>query len=335
MFPQAADSTDMPDRRDGLIYVMPSDLSLAVDVALATGRPLLLRGEPGSGKSSLAPWVARERGWRYYEHVVTSQTRARDLLWTFDAVRRLADAQADRRPGRSRAPRNSEDRYVQPGPLWWAFAPRSAARFVRRSADRTPTGPGLRRSAGPHRTLGAGEGRSPDHAVVLIDEIDKADPDVPNGLLVPLASNGFVVAETGAEVWVEPALASSDAPFSRHLIVITTNEERELPQAFLRRCVIAQLQPPQDVEELVRIAHRHLTARLSEVNATDLALAAALAEELQAVRQAASRDGVRRPSTAEYLDALWACRSLGITVDDERWQALRGLTLVKPQRLKD
>ncbi|MFJ6484994.1 MULTISPECIES: MoxR family ATPase [unclassified Streptomyces] len=334
MFPQAADSTDMPDRRDGLIYVMPSDLSLAVKVALATGRPLLLRGEPGSGKSSLAPWVARERGWRYYEHVVTSQTRARDLLWTFDAVRRLADAQADRRPGRGRAPQHSEDMYVQPGPLWWAFAPRSAARFVSRS-DRSRTGPGHPRPGGPRRTLGADEGRSPDHAVVLIDEIDKADPDVPNGLLVPLASNGFVVAETGTEVWVEPARESSDAPFSRHLIVITTNEERELPQAFLRRCVIARLQPPEDVEELVRIAHRHLTARLPEVTAADLALAAALAEELQEVRQAASRDGVRRPSTAEYLDALWACQSLGITVGDERWQALRGLTLVKPQQLKE
>ncbi|MEU7400297.1 MULTISPECIES: MoxR family ATPase [unclassified Streptomyces] len=331
MFPQTPASTDMPDRRDGLIYVMPSDLSLAVEVALATGRPLLLRGEPGSGKSSLAPWVARKRGWRYYEQVVTSQTRARDLLWSFDAVRRLGDAQAERRSGSSRASRHGEGRYVQPGPLWWAFAPQSAARFV----SRHRTGSGHRPSWSGRTEFRSEEGRSQDHAVVLIDEIDKADPDVPNGLLVPLASNGFVVAETGTEVSVEPPAQPTDSPFSRHLIVITTNEERELPQAFLRRCVIARLQPPEDAKELVRIAHQHLTARLPAVSPADLELAAALAEELREIRRAAARDGVRRPSTAEYLDALWACRSLGITVDDPRWQALRGLTLVKPQQLRD
>ncbi|MFF2535893.1 AAA family ATPase [Streptomyces cyaneofuscatus] len=335
MFPQVLESTDMPDRRDGLIYVMPSDLSLAVEVALATGRPLLLRGEPGSGKSSLAPWVARERGWRYYEHVVTSQTRARDLLWSFDAVRRLADAQAERHTSHGRASRHFEGRYVQPGPLWWAFAPRSAEGFVSRSSGRHGTGPQHRPSGGGRKEFRVEKGRSTDHAVVLIDEIDKADPDVPNGLLVPLSSNGFVVAETGTEVSVEPPEQPTDTPFSRHLIVITTNEERELPQAFLRRCVIARLQPPEDVKELVRIAHQHLTARLPEVSPTDLELAAALAEELREVRRVAARDGVRRPSTAEYLDALWACRSLGVTVGDPRWQALRGLTLVKPQQLRD
>ena len=72
---------------------MSGDIEFAVRVAEATGRPLLLRGEPGSGKSSLAAYIARQRDWRYYEHVVTSRTQARDLLWTFDSVRRLADAE--------------------------------------------------------------------------------------------------------------------------------------------------------------------------------------------------------------------------------------------------
>src|ERR1700687_2144457 len=83
-----------PDRRDGAVYVLDDQLRLAVDVALATGRPLLLRGEPGSGKSSLAAFLARNLGWRYYEHVVSSRTTAQDLLWSFDSMRRLADASA-------------------------------------------------------------------------------------------------------------------------------------------------------------------------------------------------------------------------------------------------
>src|SRR5437879_3622590 len=75
---------DAPDRRDGRVYVTDAPIKLALKVALATGRPLLLRGDPGSGKSSLAAYVARNLGWRYYEHVVTARTDATDLLWTFD-----------------------------------------------------------------------------------------------------------------------------------------------------------------------------------------------------------------------------------------------------------
>src|SRR3954467_15422826 len=72
----------IPDSRDGRAYVIDPEVAFAVDVALATGRPLLLRGEPGSGKSSLVAFVAWQRDWRYYEHVVTSRTTARDLLWS-------------------------------------------------------------------------------------------------------------------------------------------------------------------------------------------------------------------------------------------------------------
>lgn len=327
---------DMPDRRDGRVYVMPKDLELAVKVAKATGRPLLLRGNPGSGKSSLGPYVAREDEWSYYEYVVTSQTRATDLLWTFDGVRRLADAQIARHRRSSARHMVDEDAYIEPGPLWWAYAPRSANEVARKAYEARaarsgePTGPGSEPWVERWN-----QGRKQDHAVVLIDEIDKADPDVPNGLLVPLASHDFTVAETGRRVVVEPAAERpSDAgPFSRHLVIITTNEERELPQAFLRRCVIATAPEPKTTDELVAIAREHLKARLKRVDESDVQLARALAGELLLVRAQASKDGIRAPSTAEYLDALWACRALEITVGDDRWSELKGLTLLKPQHM--
>ena len=316
-----------PDRRDGSVYCTNRDLDLAVDVALATGRPLLVTGEPGSGKSTLAPYVARQRKWRYYEYVVTSRTQATDLLWTFDSVRRLADAQASRES----APLD-DFRYIEPGVLWWAFAPGSAGR---RGA---PAGPaGAARSASPTRRFrpavepmrAVNEQRSRDHAVVLIDEIDKADPDMPNSLLVPLGSSEFLVTETGTVVGKEAQNPAGVAgATSRHLIVVTTNEERQLPGAFVRRCVVLDLPAP-TVDWLRQVAAEHLRAAGETLTGEIESLATSLAEELIKAREAAGSEAARRPSTAEYLDALRACLSLGITIGDARWELIRQLTLVK------
>src|SRR3954447_10366784 len=99
-----------PDRRSGDVYLMSDELSLALNVAFVTGRPLLLRGSPGSGKSSFAPFIARNLGWSYEEHGVTSTTTAQDLFWHFDDLARLADAQV-LRPGEELGYRE----YLRPG----------------------------------------------------------------------------------------------------------------------------------------------------------------------------------------------------------------------------
>jgi MoxR-like ATPase len=312
------DQVGAPDHRDGRAYSMTPELDLAVQVALATNRPLLLRGEPGSGKSSLAAFIARRRHWRYYEHVVTSRTEATDLLWTFDAVRKLADAQV------SRAADLDDHAYVRPGVLWWALAPKSARSRGRDNA----AAPGAPLATDPALPIHGERSPLPDHAGILIDEIDKSEPDVPNNLLVPLGSHQFMVDHIDTMIAKEPPVTSQSTALSRHLVVITTNEERDLPQAFLRRCVVAWLPRP-DSDRLVTIARMHLDVYEGGCTAADLRLAAAVAKELERTWQDADRRGIRGPSTAEYLDAVRTCRSLGVGVDDPEWAGIRDLVLVK------
>lgn len=297
------------DRRDGSVYVYTDEIILAVNVALATRRPLLIGGPSGTGKSTLAQNVARTQGWRYYEEVVTSRTQARDLLWSFDTLRRLNDAQTLKREDLRPA-----SEYVRPGVLWWAFDPQSA----RSRSDQPEVGsgtlledPGLRFLAGPAAST------PPVGAVVLVDEIDKADPDVPNNLLVPLGSMEFEVMEAGAR----PFRVRSRAQLHQGpLVIITTNNERELPAAFLRRCIILKLEPPTR-ERLIQIA----VAQLGEAHR---GLAGAVADRL--LRNAAEVAS-EPPSTAEYLDALRTCRDLHVVPDDAStvWNHVRRLTLHK------
>jgi MoxR-like ATPase len=309
---------DAPDRRDGRVYVYDERLQLAVKVALATGRPLLLRGEPGCGKSSLATYLARNFDWRYYEHVLTARTQARDLLWTFDAVRKLADAQ-------HQSARMLDDHdYVQPGALWWAMDAESAKRRGRAPANGAP-------SKAPVHDSPTNDSRSQRHAVVLLDEIDKADPDIPNALLVALGSSQFTVVETGTDVRVpqRPRTGAGDG-VSRLLIVITTNEERELPEAFLRRCIVHLLASP-DEARLVEIARRHMTTDGVHVDPAMETLCRSLARKVVELRERASAHGLRPPSAAEYLDAVRACLTLGVTVDSPWWKHVSELTIEKPQ----
>jgi MoxR-like ATPase len=312
--PSALDAVAQPDSRTGAVYKMPPALHLAIEVALTTGRPLLLRGEPGTGKSSLAPYVARRLGWRYYEHVVTSTSTATDLLWRFDAVRRLADAQAEKsRP---------ESEYLSPGVLWWALDRVSALAIADQS-----------KSAEPDAEINAQ--RDPHRAVVLIDEIDKAHPDLPNGLLVALGSNRIAIPYLPKPITISTDhLPPLDLPDGTHVapvqVVITTNEERELPSAFVRRCITFSLRHPNS-DELVEIARAHFHRKKDPFKREDKALALAIAERVGKLREDV-KFGAHRPSTAEFLDAFRACRARGVAPDkqDTRWQLIERITLVKP-----
>ncbi len=305
---------EAPDRRDGRVYLLPEDLRLAVEVAMTTGRPLLLRGEPGSGKSSLAPFLARNLDYRYYEKTITSATRAQDLLWHFDAVRRLSDAQVKER--------KANEEYVEPGVLWWAFNADSARRRGL-EAGQEPESPATE----PNATLNAG--RQADRAVVLIDEIDKADPDVPNGLLEPLSASTFVVQDTNAIV--QRSSQPHDDELSHLLVVITTNEERDLPPAFVRRCIVFTLAHPMP-DRLVEIARMHHRANDPPFDET---LCGELADRVETMRDEADAAGVKPPGTAEYLDAVRACAALEISPGDSRaWQVLASATLAKERKPK-
>ncbi len=288
------------DRRDGKVYEYTDDIVLAVNIALATGRPLLVSGNPGSGKSSLAASVAMWMGWRYYEAVVTARTQARDLLWRFDVVRRLSDAQANQAV-------MVDDAYVEPGVLWWAFDRAQAERRGLPEDDELPEG--------WRAPLEPGTPRESDRAVVLIDEIDKADPDVPNSLLVALGSLGFKVDESGRAVSVAPERVP--------LIIITTNDERELPRAFLRRCVSLPIpDPPEDklVDRLVSIAAAHFPSGDADQHRK-------IAEEVK--RLGKPTDGSPAPSTAEYLDAVRAAAELELSTVAPNWEEVIRATLRK------
>lgn len=300
------------DRRDGRVYVYDEDIILAVNVALTVKRPLLIRGASGSGKSSLAQNVARYFKWRYYEVVISSGTQARDLLWQFDTLRRLSDAQA--------SAVKDDVYYIEPGALWWAFDRESARR--RGVSDEKLKKIVGSNSNSEYLALDPNKGADHESAVVLLDEIDKADPDTPNNLLVPLGSLEFFVTEANAKV------TAREPP----LVIITSNDERELPSAFLRRCIQLNMKAPNRAR-LVDIAKAHFGKE-------NLALYEEVAKLIipdkdNEAEKKTDDEPKAQQSAAEYLDTVHACMELKVKPDskDKTWQALSKATLWKPREL--
>jgi MoxR-like ATPase len=256
----------------------------AITAALACRRPLLIRGEPGIGKSQLARAVAAVSKVPFLYHTMTAEAECRDLLYSFDAVERLAQAQVLSRVGDEKwRDQLAMDRFVIPGVFWWALHWKSAfEQSVRYCADNREKAKTIS-PAGP-------QGWTPEKGcVLLIDEIDKADGDVPNALLESLGAFSFTVPEASKRV----RLADGCPP---PLIVITTNEERELPRAFLRRCLVLQMDFNREL--LLRRGRDHFREAIDDVVYKEAA------DRLLADREAAPAFGPVTPGLAEYLDLL-------------------------------
>lgn len=270
-------------------HVIDLDSILAINAALASGRPLLVRGEPGTGKSQLARAAATALGRALVQHAVDARTEPRDLLWSLDTVARLAEAQligslkSEKSEGEASVKeRMAVAKFLHPGPLWWAFDWTSAAKQANNVGTSVPST--------------SQTGKPDSGVVVLVDEIDKADPSVPNGLLDALGHGRFDVPGRDA------VCMRADCP---PLVVITTNEERSLPDAFLRRCLVLHLSLPTQQAELEQVLVARGRAHFEAKDVPDSVLRAA-AKQLVIDREQARRDDLSPPGLAEYIDLLRA-----------------------------
>lgn len=288
-------------KHEVLAHVFDNDSIAAVNGALAAERPLLVRGEPGVGKTQLAAAAAAKLQRPLASFTVNSRTEPSDLLWRFDAVQRLAEAQicgTERVNVEQARLRLAEWRFVHPGPLWWGFAWDQALDHIRRIREGSSASDGRDKNDAHIRTDFKPDDHVPDRSgdpangvVVLIDEIDKADSDLPNGLLEALGARQFTPNVPGCNRVV--------AGFPPPLVVITTNQERVLPDAFVRRCLILHLQPP-GLQDLIARGRAHFP------NAEERLLESVARQLLD------DRENMPPPlpGLAEYLDLLRAAFTL-------------------------
>jgi len=230
-------------------YIASDDLKHAVNVAVALARPLLVRGEPGTGKTLLAENLASSLGLPLIRWHVKSTTKARDGLYVYDTVARLHDSRFGGDDVKDIA------KYIKLGPLGQALA-------------------------------------APSRVVLLIDEVDKADLEFPNDLLHELDAMKFRIDETGREI----------AAAERPIVVITSNNEKELPDAFLRRCVFHYIQFPNRelMAEIVRVHHPDISDRVLD-NALEVFFGLRATPRLR-----------KKPSTSELIDWIMALKKAGV-----------------------
>jgi MoxR-like ATPase len=273
----------------GTPHLLDAPSVWAVKMALATDRPLLLRGDPGTGKSQLARAAASVLGWTFLSRVINARCEPEDLLFRFDAVARLAASQISRSKEETKEALESTN-FLLPEILWWALNPEKAQEQFTKA----------RPHCGDVGCLYANDTLVPwnesEGTVVLIDEIDKAESEVPNSLLEVLSSDGFDLPY-GAELVV--------AGERKRLIIITTNEDREMPAAFLRRCLVHRMDLPKDEQDfrgyLSARAELHLNHK--ELNLETDSVEHAITLLWEERTRAADRD-LPMPGQSELLDLL-------------------------------
>ena len=234
-------------------YIATEDLIVAVNAAISLERPLLIKGEPGTGKTELAKQVSKALNLNMIEWHVKSTTKAQQGLYEYDAVSRLRDSQlGDKKVHNIR-------NYIRKGKLWQAF-------------------------------------ETKEKCVLLIDEIDKADIEFPNDLLQELDKMEFHVYETDQNI----------KALQRPVVIITSNNEKELPDAFLRRCFFHYIKFP-DMETMKKIVHSHFP----KIKESLLAVALTQFYELR------DTTGIKKkPSTSEVLDWLKLLLADDLNTDD-------------------
>lgn len=233
-------------------YIASAELQNSVNIAIALGRPLLIKGEPGTGKTMLAKSIAESLGYRLIIWNIKSTTKAQEGLYVYDTVQRLYDSQF--------GDRDISDikQYIKLGKLGEAFT-------------------------------------SDEPVVLLIDEIDKADLEFPNDLLWELDIMNFYIPETGETIIAK----------TRPIVIITSNAEKELPDAFLRRCIFHYIEFP-DAEMMSKIIKVHYPDLEDKL----------LSKALEAFYSLRDVDGLlKKPSTSELLDWVQALALGGVNPD--------------------
>lgn len=253
-------------------YVATEDLTIAVNAAVTLERPLLVKGEPGTGKTELARQISSALGLRMIEWNVKSTTKAQQGLYEYDAVSRLRDSQL----GEERV--HDVANYIRKGKLWEAFE--------------------------------AGE-----KVVLLIDEIDKADIEFPNDLLQELDRMEFFVYETGQTI----------SAVNRPIVIITSNNEKELPDAFLRRCFFHYIRfpEPDTMRKIVEVHHPGIKEDL---------LTTALTQFYDIREQQGLK---KKPSTSEVLDWLKLLLAEDLTPEDLKRDGVNALPKLHGALLKN
>ena len=253
-------------------YVATDDLTIAVNAAITLERPLLVKGEPGTGKTELARQISQALSMPMIEWNIKSTTRAHQGLYEYDAVSRLRDSQL----GEERV--KDVANYIRPGKLWKAFT-------------------------------------ANERVVLLIDEIDKADIEFPNDLLQEIDKMEFHVYETGETIRAR----------HRPVVIITSNNEKELPDAFLRRCFFHYIRFPDagTMRKIIEVHHPGIK---------DALLTTALSQFYDIRDQQGLK---KKPSTSEVLDWLKLILAEDLTAEDLRRDGAEALPRLHGALLKN